>query len=91
MTPDEQIEHEQQIAAILLIRKGRPAQESTLGTWLNSNVLTALVTVIGTAILGAWVSGIIQGRAKKYELDRNRREAQLSHQNEVVNGFTAPT
>ena len=84
MTPEEQIEHERHIAAILKIRKAPDQKDSTLSTWLNSNVLTAVIGVLGTAVLGEWVSGVIQERSKQNELTRSAREARQQSQREAI-------
>lgn len=73
MTPEErsaQIDYEKHISDILAVR--RPPQESSsiLKTWLNSNVIAALVGVAGTAVLGACISGRIQETARRNELER---------------------
>ncbi len=59
-------------------------EKTRLEMWLNSSVMTALVGVIGTALLGAWVSGIIQQRNKDNELDRRAQEMRLDSQNVAV-------
>lgn len=84
MTQDEQLAHERHVAAILAIRQPPRDQESPLRTWLNSNVLTAVIGVVGTAILGTIVSGIIQDRSKNNELERTSRLARLESQNAAV-------
>jgi hypothetical protein len=84
MTQDEQLEHERHVAAILAIRQPPRDRESTLRTWLNSNVMTAMVGVIGTAIVGTLLSGIIQDRSRNNELDRTSRLAKLESQNAAV-------
>jgi hypothetical protein len=83
MTPQEEIDHERHIAEILRIRKPQK-NDSRLEVWLNSNVLTALVGVLGTALLGAWVAGMIQDHSKKNELARANQERKLESQSMVV-------
>lgn len=80
MTPAEQLEYERQIAKVLAIRRVEKSEESTLKTWLNSNVLTALIGLIGTGILGVVVSGVIQDRSKQMEEERETRAAKASAQ-----------
>jgi hypothetical protein len=70
MTPAEQLEHERHIAEILAIRKPPSDPPSALSTWLNSNVITALIGVIGTAVVGAYISAQIQETARRNELQR---------------------
>src|SRR5688572_22675299 len=84
MTPQEQIDHERHIAEILKLREARAEEKSALDMWLNSNVLTAVIGVLGTALLGAWVSGIIQERSRTNELARSAQEATLASQNATV-------
>ena len=84
MTPQEQIEHERHVANIIKIRNPKGERNSTISIWLNSNVVTALIGVLGTALLGAWVSGRIQERSHNNQLERNAREARLQSQNELV-------
>jgi hypothetical protein len=70
MTPDEQLEHERHIARLLEIRQPPVTVKSPkLDTWANSSVLAAIIGVVGTAILGACVSGMIQDRSKRNELE----------------------
>ena len=84
MTPEEQLEHERQIASILKIRARKDAEPSRLKMWLESNVIATLVGVIGTGLLGAWVSGIIQDRTKANEMARTAQEKRLTAQNALV-------
>jgi hypothetical protein len=83
MTPQEQLEHERHVAEILAIRS-RKDSPSQLSTWLNSPVLATLIGVIGTGILGALVSGLIQERSTTNEMDRSAHERKVSAQNAVV-------
>ena len=82
-TPEEQLAYERHIAEVLKVRQ--PAGgSSTLKTLLNSSVLTALIGVIGTGIVGALVSSRIQQRAKENELDRKAHEVSLEAQRAAV-------
>ncbi len=83
MTPEEELQRERHIAEILEIRK-TPKKDSNLETWLNSNVLTALITVLGTALLGAWVTGLVQDRSKNNELERTAEEKRLESRNSLI-------
>jgi hypothetical protein len=83
MTHEEQLDHERRIAEILAIRRAGNDQ-SKLNAWLNSTVLATLVGVVGTGLLGAWVSGMIQDRSKRNELERVAQDQKLSAQNAAV-------
>lgn len=83
MSPEEQIEHERQVAQILEIR-GLTTSQSTLSTWLNSTVLATLIGVVGTGVLGAWVTGLVQDRSKENELARAAQEERLTSQNTII-------
>ncbi|MDH4067006.1 MAG: hypothetical protein OEW19_21610, partial [Acidobacteriota bacterium] len=73
MTPEEQLDYEARMARVLEIRQpGR--RGSSLQIWLNSTVLSALVGVAGTALLGAYVSGKIQERSKLNEMEVVERQ-----------------
>jgi hypothetical protein len=87
MTSEErshQIEHEKFIAQILAIRTPPHQPPSALTTWLNSNVLTALIGVVGTAILGSYISGQIQERARQNELERAATVTRLENRRALV-------
>jgi hypothetical protein len=89
MTAEEQLAYERQQAEVLAIRQRRDAgpkrdEPSRLATVLNSTVLVALVGVLGTGIFGAWISGLIQQRAKDNELERVSHEQRVSSQNTAV-------
>ncbi len=83
MTPDEQVAYEEQVAKVLEIR-GIGTSPSTVSTWLNSTVLATLIGVVGTGVLGAWVTGLVQDRSKENELARAAQEERLSSQNTVI-------
>ena len=83
MTPEEQIAYESQVAKVLEIR-GIATEPSALSTWLNSAVIATLIGVVGTGVLGAWVSGLVQDRSKENELARASQEQRLTSQNDVI-------
>lgn len=83
MTPEEQIAYENHIAKVLEIR-GAGTEPSVLSTWLNSAVLATLIGVVGTGVLGAWVTGLVQDRSKENELARTSQEQLLTSQNDVI-------
>lgn len=76
MNQEEQLEHERLIAKLLEIRNPLSAPKPLVELWLNSTVMAALIGVVGTALLGAYVSGEIQRRAKE-------NEQELARQHEV--------
>jgi hypothetical protein len=84
MSPEEQVEYEQQVAKVLEIRGLGPPSTSTLSTWLNSAVLATLIGVVGTGVLGAWVTGLVQDRSKENELARAAQEERLTSQNTLI-------
>lgn len=73
MNQEERLEHEREIAEVLAIRKPPSAPKSLIELWLNSSVVAAVVGVVGTALLGAYVSGEIQRRAKENEQELARQ------------------
>lgn len=78
MTPDEQLRHEEHIARVLAIR-GPARGQSSLHQWLNSAVVTTLIGVAGTGVVGALISGRIQERARQNELSvASAKEAQAA-------------
>jgi hypothetical protein len=83
MTPEEQVEYERQLAKVLEIR-GLASSPSTLSTWLNSTVVATLVGVVGTGVLGAWVTGLVQDRSRENELARTAQEERLASQNTLI-------
>jgi hypothetical protein len=84
MTSEEQIAHERHIAQVLQIRN--PGDEkSALFTWLNSSLATTLIGVIGTAIIGTILAGMIQNRSKENELEQQARSSKLESQNTAIN------
>jgi hypothetical protein len=83
MTPEEQVDYERQLAKVLEIR-GLSGSPSTLSTWLNSTVLATLIGVVGTGVLGAWVTGLVQDRSKENELARAAQEERLTNQNTLI-------
>jgi hypothetical protein len=83
MTPEEQVEYERQLAKVLEIR-GLSSSPSTLNTWLNSTVLATLIGVVGTGVLGAWVTGLVQDRSRENELARAAQEERLTNQNTLI-------
>jgi hypothetical protein len=58
---------------------------SLLQAWLNSTVLTALVGVVGTGMIGACVSGAIQDRSKQNEIELQARQAQQAARAATMN------
>jgi hypothetical protein len=84
MTPEEQLEYERHIAAILQIRKPPDKPTSNLSTWLNSNFLTAIITVLGTAVIGVVVSGVIQDRSKHNDREQSAIDARRQSQRVAV-------
>src|ERR1700741_4531850 len=83
MTHDEQVEYERHVAKVLEIR-GLTSSPSRLGTWLNSTVMATLIGVVGTGVLGAWVTGRVQDRSKENELARTAQEQRLTSQNTLI-------
>ena len=79
-----QLDQEKHIADILAIREPPRESSSTLSTWLNSNVITALVGVIGTAVLGAYISAQIQETARQNELERAAAATRLENRRAIV-------
>lgn len=84
MSPEEQVEYERQLAKILEIRGLGPSTTSTLSTWLNSAVVATFIGVVGTGVLGAWVTGLVQDRSKENELARTAQEERLTSQNTLI-------
>ena len=87
MTPAdraEELEHERHVAEILAIRKPPDTPKSSLTTWLNSSVVTALIGVIGTGIVGAVISGRIQETARQNERARVAEVARSESQRAIV-------
>ena len=87
MTEQEQIDHERLVAQILKIRSAGSDKTSTLGMLLNSTVLTAVIGVVGTGVLGAYVSGRIQDRSRNNEIQRQAEQVRLESQNTTVNAI----
>lgn len=83
MSPEEQVEYERHVAKVLEIR-GLASSPSTLSTWLNSTVVATLVGVVGTGVLGAWVTGLVQDRSRENELARTAQEERLASQNALI-------
>lgn len=87
MTPEErsaQIDYEKHIANILAVRKPPQESSSILKTWLNSSVLAALVGVVGTAVLGAYIAARIQETARLNERERTAADARLENRRAIV-------
>ncbi len=84
MTADEQIEYERHIAEVIAIRNPKKDKGSAREAWLNSSVLVALIGVVGTGLFGAWISGLIQERAKNAELQRAAQQQRRTDQNAAV-------
>lgn len=83
MTPQEQLDYERHIAEVIRIRQEKKAS-SRLELWLNSAALAALIGVLGTALLGAWVAGIVQDRSKRNELELTSRNERRAARNAAV-------
>jgi hypothetical protein len=83
MTEFEQLEHERHIAEVLAIRGGRKAP-AIVQAVLNSTVVATLVGVLGTGLLGAWVSDRIQQRSQTNELERSEWQQRLSDQTDAI-------
>jgi hypothetical protein len=83
MTDFEQLEYERHIAEVVAIRGGRKAPAIAQAV-LNSTVLATLVGVLGTGLLGAWVSDRIQQRARLDALERSERQQRLSDQKDAI-------
>jgi hypothetical protein len=81
----EQLEHERHFAEILAVRKGPGSSPSQLEKWLNSSVVTTLIGVIGTAVVGTLISAQIQNRARINELARAASAARAENQRAIIN------
>lgn len=84
MNEDDQIAYERHVARILEIRKPPAKEKSTLTEWLNSSVITALIGVLGTAVIGSLITAQVQNTAQSNEQARTRRAARIQSQNDVV-------
>jgi hypothetical protein len=62
---DDALRHEQFISEVLRIRKGEEKSKSTLTNLLTSSVVAAAVTVLGTAVVGNFITNAYQAGAKR--------------------------
>lgn len=84
MTPQEQLDYERQIAQVIAIRQGPASGESKAYRWLNSPVCLALLGIAGTAVLGSWISGLVQDRSKRNEMELQARMELVKARHEAV-------
>jgi hypothetical protein len=83
----EALRYEEFVAKLLKLRKQDP-EKPAWERFLNSAGIVALVTVLGTAALGAWIAGAIQDRSKQHELRYLSYDKNLTALLDVVkNGF----
>jgi hypothetical protein len=84
---DEALRYEEFVARLLDLRRQDPPKLAW-ERFLSSAGVAALITVIGTAILGAWIAGKIQDRSKQHELRYLTYDKNLTALLDVVkNGF----
>lgn len=84
MTPDEQLEYERRIAEVLKIRSAGKKEESKVFAWLNSAFGLTMVGFVCTGILGALVTGMVQDRSKRNEMELQARKERSAARHEAM-------